>query len=250
MRRKRTMTFKKDIEKELMISEIEKLTEDTIKPYILETITIKDHNCYLCYLGESFGYSILVFKNGKHIHYANDYELHNHWLVKEKGYEELRRYYIEELKSKLFTDAELLEPCQSYAEYERKNHFLRNYWIMRYDRISMFFIGSEAERKERKKLIDEEYPYFTWVCFSHVQSSDIVDAAEKYYDILKDSLSELKNDNNVFREMVRKELANHEACITCDYTDALDALGLTFEGLTEEKQKIVREELKRQIESY
>ena len=50
--------------------------------------------------------------------------------------------------------------------------------------------------------------------------------------------------------MVRKELANHEACITCDYTDALNALGLTFEGLKEEKQKIVKEELKRQIENY
>ena len=50
--------------------------------------------------------------------------------------------------------------------------------------------------------------------------------------------------------MVRKELANHEACITCDYTDALTALGLSFERLTDEKQKIVKEELRRQIENY
>lgn len=55
---------------------------------------------------------------------------------------------------------------------------------------------------------------------------------------------------NYRRGMVRKELANHEACITCDYTDALDALGMKYAELTEEKQQIVKEELKRQIENY
>lgn len=236
--------------KDMGITEIENLTYEEAKENALEELTIKDHDCFIMNFGEYFGYSIIIFKNGKHIYYANDYELHNRYLVKEEGYKGLHDHYIKKMENKLFTDAELLEPCRSYSEYERKNHFLRNYWIMRYDHISMFFMGTEAERKERKKLIDEEYPYFTWVCLSHVQSSDIVDVAEKYYNILKNSLSELKNDNNVFREMVRKELANHEACITCDYTDALDALGMKFEELTEEKQKIVKEELKRQIENY
>lgn len=244
------MLFKKDIEKKLMISEIEGLTEETIKPYILETMTIKDHNCYFCYFGEYFGYSIAVFKNGKHIHYANDYELHNHWLVKEKGYKELRKYYIEKMENKLFTDAELLEPCCSYAEYERKNHFLRNYWNMRYNHMSMFFIGSNSEREERQKIIDKNYPYFSWVCFSYFQRPDIVDAAKKYYNVLEESFTRLKDDNNVFREMVKKELANHEACLTCDYTEALNALNLTFEELTKDKKKIVKEELKKQIQSY
>ena len=50
--------------------------------------------------------------------------------------------------------------------------------------------------------------------------------------------------------MVSRELANHEACITCDYTDALDALGLRFDELTEAQQEIVKKELDRQIHAY
>ncbi len=48
--------------------------------------------------------------------------------------------------------------------------------------------------------------------------------------------------------MVSSELANHEAGYTCDYTEALDALGMKFEELTEEQKIIVKEELKKQIE--
>ena len=244
------MTFKKDIEKELMISEIEKLTEDTIKPYILETITIKDHNCYLCYLGESFGYSILVFKNGKHVYHANDYELHHHWLVKEKGRDDLREYYINEMNEKLYTDAEMMEEPSSYDEYEKKNHFLRNYHIMRYDHESIFFIGTDAEREARQRKIEKEYPYYNPVSFCYVSDRRIIEIQREYLRILQNAYERLQNDLGVFREMVRKELANHEACITYDYTDALGALGLTFEELSEERRKIVKEELKKQIESY
>lgn len=67
---------------------------------------------------------------------------------------------------------------------------------------------------------------------------------------LEESFEKLKASNETFKEMVSCELANHEACITCDYTDALYALGLRFEELTEEKQKIVKEELKKQIHAY
>lgn len=49
---------------------------------------------------------------------------------------------------------------------------------------------------------------------------------------------------------VSRELANHEACITCDYTDALGALGMVFEELTEIQQNIVKQELNRQIQEY
>lgn len=47
--------------------------------------------------------------------------------------------------------------------------------------------------------------------------------------------------------MISRELSNHEACYTGDYTDALNALGLIFENLTRTQQKIVKEELKKQI---
>ena len=236
--------------KEMNIKEIESLTLEEAKNIALENLTIKDHDCFLVDFSGYFGYSILVFKNGKHIYHANDYELHHRHLVKEKGRDALREYYIKEMNGKLYTDAEMMEEPSSYDEYEKKNHFLRNYHIMRYDHESIFFIGTDAEREERKKRIERNYPYYNPVSFCYVAEPEIINIQKKYLEILKNAYERLQNNLEVFREMVRKELANHEACITCDYSDALNALGLTFEGLSEEKQKIVKEELKKQIESY
>lgn len=236
--------------KNMGITEIENLTYEEAAAIALEHLTIKDHDCFLVDFGGYFGYSALVFKNGKHIYHANDYELHHHHLVKEKGRDALREYYIKEMNGKLYTDAEMMEESSSYDEYEKKNHFLRNYHIMRYDHESIFFIGTDAEREERKKRIEKNYPFYNPVSFCYVADQKIVEIQREYLRILQNAYERLQNDLGVFREMVRKELANHEACITYDYTDALGALGLTFEELSEERQKIVKEELKRQIESY
>lgn len=236
--------------KEMNIRDIEKLTYGEAKRYALESMTIKDHDCFFVDFGGYFGYSVLVFKNGKHVYHANDYELLHHWLVKEKGRDGLREYYINEMNEKLYTDVEMMEEPTSYDEYEKKNDFLRNYHIMRYDHESIFFIGTDAEREERKKRIERNYPYYNPVSFCYVAEPEIINIQKKYLEILQNAYERLQNNLEVFREMVRKELANYEACITCDYTDALDALGLTFEELAKDKQKIVKEELKKQIESY
>lgn len=236
--------------KNMNITEIENLTYEEAKNIALENLTIKDHDCFLVDFSGYFGYSVLVFKNGKHVYHANDYELLHHWLVKEKGCDGLREYYINEMNEKLYTDVEMMEEPTSYDEYEKKNHFLRNYHIMRYDHESIFFIGTDAEREERKKRIERNYPYYNPVSFCYVAEPEIINIQKKYLEILQNTYERLQNNLEVFRGMVRKELANYEACITCDYTDALDALGLTFEELSKDKQKIVKEELKKQIESY
>ena len=236
--------------KEMNIKEIENLTYEEAVTLALEKLNIKDHDCFIVDFSGYFGYSILVFKNGRHIYHANDYELHHRHLVKEKGRDALREYYIKEMNGKLYTDAEMMEEPSSYDEYEKKSYFLRNYYIMRQDYVSIFFIGSNEEREARQREIDKKYPYYNSVSFCYVSDPEIIDTQKKYLKILQNAYKHLQNNLEVFREMVRKELANHEACITCDYTDALDALGLTFEELTEEKQKIVKEELKRQIENY
>lgn len=236
--------------KEMNIKEIESLTLEEVKNNALEYMEIKEHDCFFVDFGGYFRYSILVFKDGKHIYHVNDYELHHHWIVKEKGRDGLREYYINEMNEKLYTDAEMMEEPSSYDEYEKKSYFLRNYYIMRQDYISIFFIGTDAEREARQREIEKNYPYYNSVSFCYVSDPEIVNTQKKYLAILQNAYKHLQNNLEVFREMVRKELANHEACITCDYTDALDALGLTFEELTEEKQKIVKEELRKQIENY
>lgn len=236
--------------KNLNITEIENLKYEEVRENALEKLTIKDHDCFLVDFGGYFGYSILVFKNKKHIHYANDFELHHHYLVKKEGIEGLKQYYIKEMNKKLYTDAELLEPCKSYEEYKAKDYFLRNYWIMRYEHESMFFIGTDKEREERKKEIDFKYPFFNPVCFCYVADKKIVEDAENYLTALDKSFHALQDDEEAFREMIKYELSNHEACITCDYTDALAALGMSFDRLSDDKKQIVKEELKKQIEAY
>lgn len=235
---------------EMNITQIEKLTYEEAKNIALENLTIKDHDCFFIDFGGYFGYSVLVFKNGKHIYHANDYELHHHWLVKEKGRDALREYYINEMNEKLFTDTEMMEEPTSYDEYEKKNHFLRNYYIMRYEHETIFFIGTDKEREKRNRKIEKKYPYYNPVSFCHVSDPEIINTQKKYLAILRNAYKHFKNNPKIFREMVRKELANHEACVTCDYTDALDALDMKFEELTEEKQQIVKEELRKQIENY
>ena len=64
------------------------------------------------------------------------------------------------------------------------------------------------------------------------------------------AIQEDKVGDGFIKEMFLYELANHEACITCDYTEALNALGMEYGRLTDEQRKIVKEELKKQIDSY
>ena len=142
----------------MLINDIEKLTYDKAKEIALEEIQIKGHDCIFAELGEYFGYSVLVFKNGKHIYYANDYELYHKAIVKGRGKSELKTCYIASLNNKLFTDEELLGKIESYDEYRRKEHFLRNYWIMRYEALSIFAVGDKAKREfdEKRKL----FPFY------------------------------------------------------------------------------------------
>lgn len=91
-----------------------------------------------------FGYSALVFKDGAHIHYCNDYELHHTG----KPREELREFYLESLKNKLFTDDEF-NVVLNYKDFQKKEYFLRNHYIQRIPYITAFtIIHNEKESRE------------------------------------------------------------------------------------------------------
>lgn len=230
------------------ITSIENITYDEAQKNALETMKIKEHDCFFVDFGGNFSYSVLVFRNGRHIHYANDYELHHGYLVEEQGKEALRQYYIDTMNDKLFTDEELLQGVTSYDEYKRKDYFLRNYWIMQFERLSIFGIGDKAQKE-----FDEakpNFPFYNPISFCYVADAGIVEKSKMFSEHLEKVYEELKTDDTAFRDMVSRELANHETCITYDYTDALGALGMTFEELTEARQNIVKQELNRQIHEY
>lgn len=230
------------------IYDIENLTYDQAKELAIETLNIKGHDCFLVDFCGYFGYSILVYKNKKHIYFANDYELHNRWLVKEKGKEALKQYYIEKLNNILFIEDELLEHIKDYDEYSRKNYFLRNYWIMRYDYLSIFGIGDEAQREfDRQK---EFYPFYDQFSFCYVNSKEIINEQAKYMNNIENEYKKLKEDLDKFREMICYELANHEACITGEADDTFYALGYKWDDLTDKQKEIVNEELQKQVDNY
>ena len=240
--------FVKQLPEEMKVSEIEKLQYDDIKDFAVEKMRIKEHEILFVEIPGAFGYSALVFYNGMNIYYANQYQLHFNYVFQQSGLDGLRSRYIEILNSKLYTDAELLEKCRSYDEYEKKCYFVRNYYIMRYDYRTAWAFGREQNEeleKEKKK-----YKFFNPVSFCYVNDESIAERQKVFLNHLENEYASLKNNIEVFREMVSKELANHEACITCDYSESLNALGLKFENLTDEQKQIVKSELRKQIDEY
>lgn len=85
--------------KDWTIYDIESLTESNIllgqkdgEPVdLLDKLDIKGHDIYIVDFGGAFGLSALVFKNGRHIHYANDETINSvEALVKYiEGYKEV-----------------------------------------------------------------------------------------------------------------------------------------------------------------
>ena len=230
----------------MTIKEIEALTIEELELMKeegkAELISVKEHDCYLTDLGDAFGYSVLVYKNNHHISYANDYQLHH----RHKTIEELKQWYVCALNRKLFTESELMEEVRTYDEYTRKSYYVRNYWIMQFNYVSIFCIGKPDKKLKQAK----EKMLYCPTCFCYVNDKSIVEMSWKYISHIEESFNKAKENKDVFRKMVAYELANHEACITCDYRDALDSLGLKFEELTEEQKRVVKEELKKQIDNY
>ena len=120
--------------KDYTIHDIEALTEKQAAEMATETETIKDHQIYFVDFGGYFGYSALVFADGHHIRHANDYELHHAG----KSRDELREFYLDSLSKKLFT-ADEMEIVRDYQDKQAKEYYIRNYYGMRRDHISMFF---------------------------------------------------------------------------------------------------------------
>lgn len=230
------------------IREIEALTFNEVKNIALDHMTIEDHDCFFVDLGKYFGYSVLIFKNKKHIHYANDYQLHHPTA----NIEQLKEKYIKHLNESLFLDSDFLLSVSTYDEYQRRNNYLLNYYPQRYDHLSMYYCGFTPDKKKEAEFekLKKVYKYFSTVGFCYFKDENIVANLFKYKQILEDSFSEMKKTDDEFRKMIRKELANHEFCIMQDPTDTLDSLGLTRDELSYNQEMILQEEMKRNVEMY
>lgn len=194
------------------IDQIRAISEDEAKRLSSEHMTIKDHDVYFIDFPDSgFGYSAVVFADGRHIYYANDYQLHHPSMTRE----ELRKWYIEVMNNKLFTEAEICEPISSYEDFKRKSYFLSNYYGMRRDYISVFFIGSDEERKARKKQIEDADMIYCSVSLAYYDKSemDFVKHLGELDKKLHERREETENNYSFLKSAFLREMWNHEYII-------------------------------------
>lgn len=210
------------IEKNWLIADIEALTESDTQKMAIETMDIKGHSIYFVDFGGYFKYSCLVFMDGKHIRYANQYELHHTGYTREA----LRELFITTLNENLFTDEELVSPLRDYKEYKRRLDYICNLYPLRRDYISDFFYGPESEREALKKKIKSmRHSSIAFAYFDHADDA-FIDHMHSLYNTLGELMIEAEKDPEYMRSAFLYEMYNHEYGINwqADY-DVLSCFG-------------------------
>jgi len=152
----------------MTIREIESLGENSVRAMAKEAIEIKGHTVYLADLGRYFGYSALVFSDGRHIYHANDYALH-HGDMKDDT-QALRDWYVKTMNCKLFTEDEIKTPSEDYAERQNKAHYLHNYYPMRREYQSVFRSSDDDVADWFKG--DKEHAVYSEIAFAYFKPCD------------------------------------------------------------------------------
>ena len=166
--------------KEYTIRDIETLTEAQAAEMAIEAATVKGHQVYFVDFGGYFGYSVLVFADGHYIKYANDYELHHSG----KSRDELRKFYLDSLNKKLFT-ADEMETVSDYQDKQAKEYYIRNYYGLRRDHISMFFCGPDKEREKLRRKTEKMIFSPVFLAFYDKKDADFVNSGEELLAMLE-----------------------------------------------------------------
>lgn len=210
--------------KDYTIEEIYALTEIEAIDLAEKKMEIKEHDIYFVNLGKYFGDSYLVFKNGKHIYYANDYELHHSYTVKEGGKEALEKLYLDEINGKLFTEDELCGKIKDYDEYSKKSYYLRNYYHMQKNYVSIFGIWTEENEKKFKR--ETKNMTYNPVSFCYMDDIDFINHQKGLLEKLEKRKEELADNYEYYKKAFLSEMYNHEYGINWDADhDTLSAFG-------------------------
>ena len=202
------------------ISEIEAMTLEEVQALKPEKMEVNGHDVYLVDLGGYFKYSALVFRNGKHLYYANDYEMHHG----SKNREELKSWYRDTMSNKLYSDDMIANPIKDYHDGENKKYYLRNYYsLMCDDRVSAFnIIHNDEEEKAFEKKI--EGMTFSRIGFFYTNDKGFCERLEELYRIAEESEKHTEDSYDYWFSAFKYEMYNHEYAInwTPD-TDTLSA---------------------------
>lgn len=211
---------------------LEELTLKDVSKMSAEHMVIKGHDCYFAELGDFWGYTALVFKNGVHIHYADEYQ--SKWRSVERS--ELREKFIQVLNESLFTEDELIGELKDYEEYDCKLSYLVNRWVYQFDNLSIY----DDNFKRRRH-------YYPYACGygRYVKDEGV---ANRYNELRlhleKAVVASMKSDR-FFKDAVRRAFKNTECYYSGDYEYALEYLGLKFEDLDAKRQEFALAESRR-----
>lgn len=199
--------------KDWNINEIEALTLAEVKAMEEECVEINGHDIHFVDFGGYFGYSALVFKDGAHIYYANDYELHH----KGRSKEELKAWYMETLPNKVFTDEDLAV-VKNYTDYEKKDYFLRNYYIQRIPYETAFHIyHNEREEKEFAEKVKDKYYNNVSFCYVEQKYKGFCEKQKELLEKLEAAKESAANGNfEYWKNAFLYEMYNHEYGIAWD----------------------------------
>lgn len=196
--------------------QIEKMSEKAVAEMAEEALNVKGFNVYLVDLEGRFGYSAIVFGNGRQIIYANDYQLHH----SHKSKKELKTWYIETMTNKLFTENEIIGPLKDYDEYRRKYEFLQGKYSMLEDYQSVWRLNGDGE-------IDKNvYKYFDALTMGYYKNKEFVKKHLGLLHKLEEQRGIMEKDPAYMQKAFLTEMYNHEYMINlqADY-DVLSCFG-------------------------
>lgn len=192
----------------LTYDEIRALSQADAASIAIETMDVKGYDVYFIDFGKLRGYSYLVFKNDHQI--TDDFGNLHDYTLKEKGLAGLRQWYIDTLNTKLFTEEEITEPLKSYDDYQQKSYFLHNYYAKQEDYISMFFIGSDEEREERKATTDTMLFNRVGFCYMDKSLEAFIDKHCSLMEALNKQKESVADNYEYQKSAFLYEMYNHE----------------------------------------
>lgn len=206
-------------EKKWTIKDIENITEDKALEMAGEHTIIKGHDVYFIDFADAFGYSCIVFWEGRLIRFAGDYELHHHG----KTHAELKEWYIKCLKDKLYTEKELAEPLKDYGDYQRRQYYLHNYYGDHEPNESQFQIfHSDAEREAFAEKV--KGLLYNPVCFGYYESADFVKRCGELKEAIEKAKEDMENNFDYWYKGFYYEFGNYECIYGGRYDEAAAAV--------------------------
>lgn len=225
------------------IDSIENMTEQEAQLMAERHEVIKGHDIYFIDFKGAFGYSYVTFKNGHHLRYAADYQLHH----SHRSRAELNEYYLKSLKSRLFSEAEFYTKIKDYHEYRARRNYLTNYYSDMENHISCFGIFSDPEFKARYEAETKDL-HFNHYTFSYCRSLDFIYNCAELDKALKNALEATRHNFEFWKKAFRYEFANYECIYGGRYNEA--ANDANDNKPLNDIQKRAYKEAKREYEKY